>query len=294
MASPPPIFTRTWRDDEHLVSTRSLDTPAAVHTPKRDTLETVGRIGYAAKSVIYVAVGLLSANAARGGGKAQDSRDVLQAVVEQPFGKILLTALLGGIACYVVWRAILVVSPNAEKGAKAWLIRAQSLVSAAIYSGLGIAAFHVLTGSGSAGGGGDSSARGWTAQLMSAPAGKWLVVAAGLAFGAYAIAQWRRAWTRSFERKLGLSSLSANARQTVTRISAGGIAARGVAFCLAGIFLVVAGLQADPSKARGLSGSLNSLRDQPYGPWLLAIVALGLAAYGVYCALKARFGRIRA
>ena len=264
-----------------------------MHTAKHDALETIGRIGYAAKSVIYLAIGLLSANAAFAGGKAQDSRDVLQKVVQQPIGKVLLAVLLGGIASYVLWRAILVISPNAETGSKAWLVRGRSLVSAAVYSGLGLAAFRVLTGSGSPGGGGDSSARGWTAQLMSAPAGKWLVVAAGLAFGAYAVAQWRRAWTRSFEKKLGLGSLSAEARQTVTRISAAGIAARGVAFCLAGIFLIAAGLQADPSKARGLSGSLNSLRDQPYGPWLLTVVALGLAGYGVYCAIRARFGRIR-
>jgi len=262
-------------------------------TAQGDVLEKIGRIGHAAKSVIYLAVGLLSANAALGGGKARDSRDVLRTIVEQPFGKILLMVLLGGIVCYVLWRAIRVIAPTGERGAKAWLVRVGALISAAVYTGLGIAAYHVLRGSGSTGGGGDSSARGWTAQLMSAPGGKWLVVAAGIAFGAYAFSQWRRAWTRSFERKLALGSLSADTRQTVTRISAAGIAARGVAFCLAGIFLVAAGLQADPSKARGLSGSLNSLRDQPYGPWLLTIVALGLAGYGVYCALKARFGRIR-
>jgi hypothetical protein len=264
-----------------------------MHTPQRDTLEKIGRIGYGAKSVIYLAVGLLSANAAMDGGKARDSRDVLHTVAQQPFGKILLAVLLGGIACYVVWRAILVFGPAIEKGAKAWLVRGRSLLSALIYSGLGLAAFKVLTGSGAKGGGGESSARGWTAQLMDAPAGKWLLIAVGAGFVAYAISQWRRAWTRSFEKKLSLGSLSTNARRTVTRISASGIAARCVAFCLAGIFLANAGLQADPSKARGLSGSLNALRDQPYGRWLLVIVALGLAGYGVYCALKARYGRIR-
>ncbi|HEX8295564.1 MAG TPA: DUF1206 domain-containing protein [Chthoniobacteraceae bacterium] len=265
-----------------------------MHLPKGDALEQIGRLGYAAKSIIYLAVGLLSARAGMDGGKARDSRDVLQTIAEQPFGKILLTVLLAGIACYIIWRLILVFGPALTEGAKAWLVRIRSLLSAGTYSGLGIAAVKVLTGSSSkGGGGGESSARGWTTQLMDAPAGKWLVVAAGAGFIAYALAQWRRAWTRSFDKKLHLGSLSAGARQTVTRISAGGIAARGVAFCLAGLFLVSAGLQADPSKARGLSGSLNALRDQPFGRWLLVGVALGLSGYGIYCALKARYGRIR-
>ena len=70
-----------------------------MHAGKSDTFETIGRIGYAAKSVIYTAVGLLSANAAFAGGKAQDSRDVLQTVAAQPFGTILLTVLLADIVC---------------------------------------------------------------------------------------------------------------------------------------------------------------------------------------------------
>ena len=258
---------------------------------KGDTLETMGRIGYAAKSLIYIAVGLLSANAAVSGGKARDSRDVLQTVAEQPFGRILLLALLAGIACYATWRAILVFAPNGRSGLSAWFVRGRSAISAAVYFGLGIAAIGVLTGSGSSGGG-ESSARGWTAQLMAAPAGKWLVIMAGAALAAYAVAQWRRAWTRSFEKTLGLSPLSSTARRTVTNMSAAGIAARGVAFGLAGVFLVRAGWHASPSQARGLTGSLNALRDQPHGPWLLAVVAFGLAGYGVYCALKSRYGRI--
>jgi hypothetical protein len=260
-----------------------------------DTLVTIGRAGYAAKGVIYLATGLLSADAARHGGRAQDSRDVLQAVFEQPFGKILLALLLAGIVCYVVWRAVLVFRPVSASGTKAWLIRVRSLLSAFIYTGLGLAAWKVLTGttSQSGGGGGESTARGWTAQLLEVPAGRWLVIALGAGFIIYAVSQWRRAWSGSFQKKLALGSLSADARQTVLRISASGIAARGVAFCLAGLFLASAGFQSDPSKARGLSGSLNALRDQPYGSALLVLVALGLAGYGVYCALQARYGRIR-
>ncbi|MFL6530494.1 MAG: DUF1206 domain-containing protein [Chthoniobacterales bacterium] len=52
------------------------------------------------------------------------------------------------------------------------------------------------------------------------------------------------------------------------------------------------GLQSNAAKARGLSGALNALHAQPFGRWIFAVVAVGLAAYGVYCCVKARYGGI--
>jgi len=43
---------------------------------------------------------------------------------------------------------------------------------------------------------------------------------------------------------------------------------------------------------RGLDGALQALAEQPYGPWLLGIVALGLVAYGVHMGVQARYRRI--
>nr|HMQ56708.1 DUF1206 domain-containing protein [Anaerolineae bacterium] len=49
-----------------------------------------------------------------------------------------------------------------------------------------------------------------------------------------------------------------------------------------GGYFVQAAWQYQPSEARGLGGALQSLADQPYGPWLLTLVALGLVAHGIY------------
>jgi hypothetical protein len=48
----------------------------------------------------------------------------------------------------------------------------------------------------------------------------------------------------------------------------------------------------DPSRARGLEGALDALASQPYGQWLLAFVAAGLACYGAYCFVEARYRRL--
>ena len=43
---------------------------------------------------------------------------------------------------------------------------------------------------------------------------------------------------------------------------------------------------------RGLGGALDTLAAQPFGTFILAAVALGLAAYGVYCWFNARYRQI--
>ena len=56
-----------------------------------------------------------------------------------------------------------------------------------------------------------------------------------------------------------------------------------------GAGLTVAAIQQDPDEAMGLDGALDALRDQPYGTVLLLAVGLGLAAYGLYCGVNARY-----
>jgi hypothetical protein len=62
----------------------------------------------------------------------------------------------------------------------------------------------------------------------------------------------------------------------------------GVVFAIIGIFLTVAAVQHNARKALGLDGTLKELAQQPFGSWLLGILALGLVAYGVYPFVEAR------
>jgi hypothetical protein len=59
-----------------------------------------------------------------------------------------------------------------------------------------------------------------------------------------------------------------------------------------GFFLIQAAHQSNSNQVRGLEGALDSLARQPYGLWLLGIVALGLIAYGLYYIVQARYRRI--
>jgi hypothetical protein len=64
-----------------------------------------------------------------------------------------------------------------------------------------------------------------------------------------------------------------------------GMAARGVVFMLVGLFLALAAFQRNASQAKGIDGVLAALLHQPFGPWLLGVVALGLIAFGIYSAM---------
>ena len=44
----------------------------------------------------------------------------------------------------------------------------------------------------------------------------------------------------------------------------------------------------DPARATGLDGALRAVAAEPHGAWVLVVVAVGLAAFSVYCLARAR------
>ncbi len=71
-----------------------------------------------------------------------------------------------------------------------------------------------------------------------------------------------------------------------------GYIAKGAALLVVGVLFIAAALHRNSSEASGLDGAMRTLREQPLGQWLLTLVALGLAAYGLYSFARARFARV--
>lgn len=62
-------------------------------------------MGYGSKGVVYLAIGVLSAQAAIGlRRRAANQAAVFEAVLEQTFGVFLLVALSLGLVGYALWR----------------------------------------------------------------------------------------------------------------------------------------------------------------------------------------------
>lgn len=256
-------------------------------------VERLARFGYAAKGTVYGIVGLLAAQAAFGtGGKTTDTQGALQTIVTQPFGKVLLGLVAIGLMGYVLWRFVQAIKDPENKGtdAKGLAQRLGYAISGLIYAGLALSAVRLVLGSG--GGGNSNSTQDGTASLLAQPFGQWLVGAVGAFVIGLGFYQFYLAYSAKFRKELNLTQLSDTEQKWVMSIGRLGLAARGIVFCVIGFFLIQAGRQSDPKEARGLGEALQALAQQPYGPWILGIVAVGLVAYGIYMVIQARYRRL--
>jgi hypothetical protein len=261
-------------------------------------LEWLARLGYAAKGLVYIIIGVLAVQVAIGeGGQTAGTGDALRTLAGQPFGQLLLGLVALGLLGYGIWLLVRAgLHTGSMKGssdATDVVKRIGIAIAGIIHLALAFYAFQILTGSAS-GGSESATAQTWVAQLMQHEWGRWLVVLAGLGVIGFGLYRLYQAYTTEFTKELDLDDMNATEREWTIRLGRMGLAAQGIVFLMIGSFLVQAGIQYDPSEVRGLGGALQTLAQQPYGPWLLGIVALGLIAHGVYMFIKMRYRRIRA
>jgi negative regulator of sigma E activity len=264
-------------------------------TQAKPWITKLGRLGYAAKGMVYGLVGVLAVQAALGqGGQTTDAKGVLQTIAQAPFGRVLLALVALGLLGHAVWRFVQAIMDTENKGsdAKGLGTRAAYAGIGVVYVGLALAALRLVLGSGGTRSS-DQSTQDWTARLLAQPSGRWLVALVGLIVIGVGLYQFYRAYSAKFREKLNLSEMSPTEETWATRIGRVGFTARGVVFGIIGVFLLIAALQAQPQEARGLAGALQTLaQQQPYGPWLLGIVALGFVAYGLFMLVQARYRRM--
>ena len=257
-------------------------------------VQRLARLGYGAKGVVYALVGALALKAATGaGGRLTDSAGALEAVLEGPFGRVLLVLVGVGLLGHVVWRWVQAGLDPERKGsdAKGLARRAGLALSGLLYAGLALEAARLARGVGSREEGGTAH---WTGLALDVPFGRWLVGLVGLGVIAYGLYELYRAYALDIAKRLDLSTLGAGTRSWAVRLGRAGLASRGVVLGLVGWFFVRAAWQADAGEVRGLDGALRTVEAGPAGPWLLGAVAAGLLAYGLFQLVQARFRVIRA
>jgi hypothetical protein len=248
------------------------------------------RLGFASRGVVYILMGWIALQAALGSRQATDSSGALRSLLDEPLGRSMIGVIAAGLVCYTLWRAYAaLVNPERDHAGK----RLHHAGVAVVHGVLAVTAARIALSNGMRGGGSDQEAVDWTARAMALPTGRWIVIAAGAVFVGYGIYQLYRGATADLDDMLDLSQVEPPYPRVLRRVSRFGIAARGVVFIMIGIFVVKAGLEYDSAEAKGFGGALAALRQQPYGPWLLGAVAIGLIAYGVYGLVRARYRVVR-
>lgn len=248
----------------------------------------LARLGYVAKGIVFLAVGVLAVRAAFGGnGGPEGSEGALRSLLGEPFGGFVLLVTGVGLLGYALWRFVeAALDPENDGVAKRFFYA----VSGLIYGGLALEAIRLFRGRG---GSGEDDTAFRAAEVMSWPGGRFIVGLAGLVVLGYGLQQIWKAWSGEFTEKLALGSVGGSARRWSLRISRLGVAARGLAIVIMGVYAVIAGIQHDPSEARGMEGALEALQGSPLGTLSLIVVGVGLFGYGIYCFLNARYRRIR-
>lgn len=255
----------------------------------------LARFGYACKGIVYVLIGVFAVRLALGAGsKAPDTTAAIQTIYDQPFGRLLLTIVTVGLGGFALWSLIQAMFDTEGKGTRIKGIMARLGYGgvAVSYAALAFAALHLITGSGTAGKSTDTTAQDWTALLLNHSFGVALVVLAGIVALGVAFILFQKAYQATFRQKLRLATLRLPLRKWLLFLGIFGYATIGVVATLIGLLLIIAALQHNPGEAKGLGGALISLLQQPFGPLLLGIVAIGLLAYGVYSFIEARYRRL--
>ena len=257
--------------------------------------DRLARLGFCARGLVYVIVGVLAFEIARGrsGQESEASKDgALRAIADRSFGAPLLAVLAVGLAGYAAWRASEAIWGKQDEAdeKKRTVKRLASGAKAVLYFAFLASTVKLLaSGAPRGGGGGDEQEKALTARVMEATGGRWLAGAVGAAIIVGAIYTVYRGISQKFDEKLDTSEIGDLEGKVIDTLGTVGMAARGLVFGLAGYLLVRAAVDFDPQDARGVDGTLHVMAQQAYGQVLLTVTAVGIVCYGLYSFAEARY-----
>ena len=216
-----------------------------------------------------------------------DSQGAVQQLNEQPYGQAIVWAVAIGMFLLAVWQGLeALFGYRDEEGFTQVRKRVTAAGKAVVYVLIGITAVRAATGSVVVEA--RTAPTPPTAQVMDWPGGQVIVCAIGLAIigiGGYLV---HRAFTESFAKHINAEGKSGATGTAYLWFGKVGYMAKGVAFGIVGGLFLYAGLTHDPKKSGGLDQALHKVLQQPFGPFLLGLIALGLACYGLFCFARAR------
>jgi hypothetical protein len=250
-------------------------------------IETLARVGHAMNGLLHGLIGVLAIAVALGAASNADQTGALSALASNPAGGIVLWVVVIGLGALGLWQLLQTALVREPDPKRRWVARLKEGGKAVAYLALAATAARFATG-GSADS--EEQTQDFSAALLGQPLGVvllMLVAVLVLGIGVYFAIKGIR---RSFLDDIRPPSGSAGAATVAVGVT--GYVAKGIALVVVGILFGVAALTADPEKATGLDGALKSLADLPFGKVLLIAIGLGVLAYGLYCAVRARRAKL--
>lgn len=266
---------------------------AVKHAAENPQLEFLERVGYVARGVLYVVMGLLALGIALGvgGGKATDLSGSLVFLIGNPFGKVVLIAMIIGLLAYSLWGFVRAIYDPLHRGRDASGVMARvGFVSSAIsYAAIALFALQILAGAGATSG---DSYQKYATSILAHPLGGLITILIGVVTLGIGVGQFVEAYRATFKQDLKGAEMTASEKSIAVGLGRFGMFARGVTFLVIGWFLIQAGIHHDAGQAHGFGGAFLFLLAQSYGKLLLGVIALGFVALGLHSLACARWIRL--
>lgn len=249
------------------------------------------RLGYAAKGIIYLMIGLLALGEVWGLSlPLLGTEGILIRVTQQPLGIAIVLLLAIGIAGYAFWRFVQAVVDPEHDDSQRPLRLAQRMgyaSSSLSYASVSYGAIEFITDVQAEQ---DDAIEDLTAQLLESAWGISLLLLAGLMVIAMGLLYIYGGLSKAY-----ISQFKANCyghvTELATRLGQVGYVARGVAFIAIGSGLIQAVWLSQSQQAGGLQNAFQKIEGEPYGRLGLGLIAAGFVAYAMYAFLVAVYRR---
>lgn len=247
-------------------------------------LVAVGLVSY---GVVYLLIAWIALRVAWGGGGDASQQGALRTLARTGAGPVLLAVTAVGLLTLALWQAVEAAFGNGRVAeqhdeARRTRKRLSSAGRSVVYLVLGVSALRLVLGGASP----DGQEEGLTGSLLAVPLGRLLVVAVAAGILAVGIAEAVRGVRQKFT-----EDLSGDRTRPTLVLGTAGYLAKGVALAVVAGLFTWAAVTYEPKKAGGLDAALHTVGSQPLGSVLLTVLAIGFAAFGLYCFVWARNAR---
>lgn len=248
--------------------------------------DLIARGGLLCYAVVHLLVAWLAAQVALGDAAKADKSGALQVVVAEG-GAWLLWLIVVGLAVLALWQLSEAITGHRQVDQRRRVVRR-------IVSGIEVVLYGLVAYSAAkvAIAGADEGQSSLVADILAESYGQALVTVIGIAVVAVAVFLAQRGTRKTFVRELDFGRATATTRTVTIRLGQVGWIALSAAYGTIGVLTVIAAVTFDPAKASGLDVAMKTLVAQPYGSPMLLTLAAGIAAFGAFAILDARFRKI--
>lgn len=276
---------------------------AAADVANNEWGERAARAGIAARGLAFLVLAYLVVRIALGalgdGGtnKTASGPGVAQAVAAQTGGRLMLFVLGVGLLMYALFLALDAVRHHDDQTEqwKRWAERVEPLFGCVLYLLFGVYCIvRVFTNAsnGQSARQTDRKQTQWSAEVLRWPVGWLWLGGLGVVLFVIAAVQLKRGCKRDFLDELKVGQMGRRIRSIGTGLGIAGHVGRALMFGIVGWFVLAAALENDPKKGKGVDGAARMLANSAFGPTLLAILAAGLAAFGLYQFVESKYRKV--